>query len=173
MEVCWNFFRQIFYIPRFKKEILARVPAAFFFSLVNFFFKLAPKKCFFLGYLVAKFRNCLKFCQILLAFPVASQNICSSKGDEILLPSSYFVYSQIGLNPLMGWSPLTTGELVFGEFSPLWGTKKLVKSPNFPNHKTGFKSLKKKKLLLTPATSQNGKNKSLRLWPSSPFTGFL
>jgi hypothetical protein len=110
-------FRQIFYIPKFKKEILARVPAAFFF-LVNFFFKLAPKKCFFLGYLVAKFRNYLKICQILHAFPVGSQKY-SSKGDEILLPSSYFVYSQIGLNPLLGWSTLTTRELVFGEFSPL------------------------------------------------------
>ncbi len=98
-----------------------RVPVAFFF-LVNFFFKLVPKKCFFLGYLVAKFRNCSKICQILHAFAVGGQKY-SSKGDEILLPSSYFVYSQIGLNPLMGWSPLTTGELVFGEFLSL-GDKK-------------------------------------------------
>jgi hypothetical protein len=69
MEVSWNFFRQIFYIPKFKKEIPARVrvPAAFFF-LVNFFFKLAPKKCFFLGYLVAKFRNCLKLARFYMHF---------------------------------------------------------------------------------------------------------
>jgi hypothetical protein len=172
MEVSWNFFRQIFYIPKFKKEILARVrvPAAFFF-LVNFFFKLAPKKCFFLGYLVAKFRNCLKLCQILHAFPVGSQKY-SPKGDEILLLSSYFVYSKIGLNPLMGWSPLTPGDLVFGDFSPL-GYKKIGKITELSKPQNWLKNVLKKKLLLTPATSQNGKNKSLRLWPNSPNTGFL
>jgi hypothetical protein len=59
---------------------------------VNFFFKLAPNKCLFLGYLVAKFRNCLKTCQILHAFPVGSQKY-SSKGDEILLPSSKVLFT--------------------------------------------------------------------------------
>jgi hypothetical protein len=72
----------------------------------------------------------------------------------------------------MGWSPLTPGDLVFGDFSAL-GYKKIGKITELSKPQNWLKDVLKKKLLLTPATSQNGKNKSLRLWPNSPNTGFL
>jgi hypothetical protein len=55
---------------------------------------------FLFGLFSCQISKLFKTCQILHAFPVGSQKY-SPKGDEILLLSSYFVYSKIG-----GWSEL-------------------------------------------------------------------